>query len=339
MNGGGGGSEHDARARQARVRTMMEAGVSVMPDSHVPDISHTHTHTHTAATAPAGGGGSGNASRDASQHHPYRSPSHSRQGSGGAKGAAATQADGLGGGGGGGGGGGIGEGLKFQKETVGSAPVESSAAVSSGLGSGVRSMQASTLAQQLQLARSGLDSSLPRSASMAICKYTVYLPHEEGSMVQIATASNCTAHELVKEALRAAVEEMGGGELPVGLLADPWAYRVYVAEEDGEVDTDFPSLDARMNVASLGVESFVLRDRVDAAVPAAGADGAGGGGSGGGRPASGSTVQEGQGEDHSSNNRGGGFKSLETEAELEDQASRKADMEAQRTCCSKCVVQ
>jgi hypothetical protein len=150
-------------------------------------------------------------------------------------------------------------------------------------------------------------------------------------MVQIAVLANCTAHELVKEALRTAREE-NGGEVPVGLIADPWAYRVFVAEDDGEVDSDFPVLDVRVNVTTLGVESFVLRDRVDAALP-----------SGGGRPASTSVVQEGPGEDHSTSGgqhgRGpstsGGFKSLETEkAGMPEQADK------QTVCCGgACVVQ
>lgn len=149
-------------------------------------------------------------------------------------------------------------------------------------------------------------------------------------MVQIAVLANCTAHELVKEALRTAREE-NGGEIPVGLIADPFAYRVFVAEEDGEVDTDFPVLDLRVNVAALGVESFVLRDRVDAALPGQG-----------GRPAATSIVQEGPGEDHSTSNGGGhgrgpstsgGFKSLETEK------AEEAPEAGKPVCCGACVVQ
>jgi len=53
---------------------------------------------------------------------------------------------------------------------------------------GVRAVvKPSSLVQQLSVARGTLDdTSFPRGASMAIHKYTVHLPHEEGAMVQIA---------------------------------------------------------------------------------------------------------------------------------------------------------
>ena len=98
------------------------------------------------------------------------------------------------------------------------------------------------------------------------------------------------------EALRAAKEENGSDELPSGLIEDPYSYRVFVAEEDGEVDTDFPMLDLR-------VGSFVLRDRVDAA----------------GEPNRSaravSVVKEGPGEDYSRSQRGGSeeFSTLKTQ--------------------------
>lgn len=147
-------------------------------------------------------------------------------------------------------------------------------------------------------------------------------------MVQIEVPATCSAHQLVKTALACAKEE-AGGELPSGLLDDPWAYRVYVAEEDGEIDTDYPALDVRMNVCTLGVEAFVLRDRVDAAQPVAARVGQNG------RPAAGSII-EGPGVDHSKNDSKNtkGFASLETDTD-----ERKNGESGQQVCCTKCTIQ
>lgn len=147
-------------------------------------------------------------------------------------------------------------------------------------------------------------------------------------MVQIEVAPNCTAHQLVKVALACAKAE-AGGELPVGLLDDPWSYVVHVAEEDGEVDTDYPCCDVRMNVVALGVDSFVLRDRVDVAPAAAVA----------GRAPAGSII-EGPGVDHSrseSTSAKKGFASLETENE-ERQTKPKPE-EGEQACCTNCTIQ
>ena len=194
------GVPDDVRARQARVRRMIESGESVQGDiSYVPDAA-----TLAAANA--------NGSRDNSHERAKqnsRSPSNSHNaGEDGAPAADATAASSPPA---------DAQGVKidFSKEAV--------PAVEPAPAGAPRSVQPSTLAQQLQLARSGLDdSNFPRSASMAIHKYTVYLGYEEGALVQIATMANATAHELVKLALRTAAED-AGGELPVGLLADPWS--------------------------------------------------------------------------------------------------------------------
>jgi len=311
------GIDAEARARQAHVRRLIEAGESVQPEeSYVPDQAALAAMARDPST------------QHGSRGHNSRSPSSSRNddaspAAGAAAPAASAPSD---------------IDLHFQKQDIAEMPQVRSAVPS----------KPSTLAQQLQLARGGLDdsSAFPKSASMQVYKYTVYMPHEEGSMVQIATMATTTAHELVKEALRACVEE-NGGELPVGLLADAWSYRVYVAEEDGEVDTDFPPLDARANVASLGADTFVLRDRVDAALPSAAVEG---------RSAAPSVVApEGDGKDHSKTNapqRGRGFKTLETEGEEDEQhrgagggggkkgqQSSGAPAEAQPGCCEKCCIQ
>jgi hypothetical protein len=213
--------------------------------------------------------------------------------------------------------------LQFEKQTVIPPAAVGSTGLAGSLGPrlGAQSTGSSSLAKQLSMARGGLDDAFPRSASMKICKYTVYLPHDEGAMVQIAVPPTCTAHELVKAALRAAVEE-NGGELPSGLMTDPFAYRAHVAEEDGEVDTDFPVLDVRVNVATLGVDSFVLRDRVDAAVA--------------GRPAALSACAEGPGEDHSRSQQrknigGKAFSSLETEQETRQTPAEQGQRANKRT--------
>lgn len=175
----------------------------------------------------------------------------------------------------------------------------------------VSSADASTLlAQQLQHARASLDDDdyggLPRAPSLMPQRLTVYLPHEEGALVQLSVIPPCSAHQLVIQVLDhvrtewkesqetkkekekdgpAAEDEDSLGDssrlslsdgmhswmragcsddLPPGLLDDPYSYRVHVAEEDGEVDTDFPVLGLRADVCTLGVDTFVLRDRVDA---------------------------------------------------------------------------
>jgi hypothetical protein len=222
----------------------------------------------------------------------------------------------------------VGVGLQFEKTSV--------IAVTSPI-----DRPSSHLAQQLQLARSNLDdSNFPRSASMATHRYTVYLPHEEGAMVDLQVCAHCTAHQLVKQALAAARDD-NGGEFPVGLLDDPWSYRVHVAEEDGEIDTDFPALDVRSDVTTLEAEAFVLRDRVDAANPQLEQ-------STRGRPAAGSIV-EGPGSDHSrsgdTSKTAKGFASLETEKEEENETAGKVEQkkekeEEQAACCGgKCIVQ
>lgn len=159
-------------------------------------------------------------------------------------------------------------------------------------------------------------------------------------MVQIQVAPTCSAHQLVKAALDCAREE-NGGDLPVGLLDDPFMYRAYVAEEDtGEVDTDFPVCDIRMNVCDLGVEAFVLRDRVDAAAPAPppipprpSTQT---------RPAANSLV-EGPGGDHSrSGKAGSGFATLETETDDTTKSrggANKPNANNPACCGGKCVVQ
>jgi len=351
----------DSRARQARIQRMIDSGVSVAEPHMVPDAAAAAAATAASSAAAAGGGGvaapaengaersangSGNGSggqgknskhsKSASRSMSSRgstSPSTSRNhrsgggGDGGGGAAAASEAD---------------VGLRFDKQALPLPPA---------VGSGPR-VQPSSLAKQLNMARGTLDGPMgiglgpgslgagsagagpgsvadfPRSASMKICKYTVYLPHEEGSMVQIALPPTATAHELVKAALFAAREE-NGGEIPSGLIEDAYAYRAHVAEEDGEVDTDFPVLDVRVNVATLGVDSFVLRDRVDA-----------------GRPQALSTAAEGAGEDHSKSQqrttigldgKARGFSSLETDTDLD--RSRGKEEQGQGCCAGKCVVQ
>jgi len=283
----------DPRARQDRVHKFIEGGESVIIDANFVPV----------AAVPTTANGVEHTGRPHTGGH-HKSPSHSdsrrsmsTQGTAPQDIARDTRAVQL----------------QFEKQAIPASLAHSAP--------GVRAVvKPSSLAQQLSVARGTLDDNFPRGASMAIHKYTVYLPHEEGAMVQIAMQPTGTAHELVREALRAAKEENGGDELPSGLIEDPYSYRVFVAEEDGEVDTDFPVLDLRVQVASLGVESFVLRDRVDAA----------------GEPNRSaravSVVKEGPGEDHSRSQRGGSqaFSTLETED------SRKEEPVA---CCGGCAVQ
>ncbi len=302
-------TDENNRVRQARVHQFIEAGESVVVDANFVPVAAVPAAAAGPATAAGAAGNGSGASRETSRQKHSKSPSVSQSSPSTSRTHVPPDPT-------------RDVQLRFEKQavTVGSA--------NSGAGGIARAVvKPSSLAHQLSMARGGLDdSNFPRAASMAIHKYTVFLPHEEGSMVQIAMQPTGTAHELVREALRAAKEENGGDELPSGLIEDPYSYRVHVAEEDGEVDTDFPVLDLRVNVASLGVESFVLRDRVDAA----------------GEPnrtvRAVSVVKEGPGEDHSRSQRGqsAAFNTLETEG---DDAVRRQAQEQQACCGGKCVIQ
>lgn len=298
-----------ARARQARVHALLTSGSSVGPGGTALENSRSGT---------VGSGGSGHSdsppssARSSSSSHTHTSSSRNRRRQQQNHNGNTDPNDVA---------------LRFSKVAVNASPATHAS---------------STLTMQLQLARAS-DGEFHSNRQ----RVTVYLPHDEGAMVCLEIAPNCTAHELVIEALKRAREE-NDGEIPSGLLDDPYSYRVYAADEAGEVDDDYPVLGLNAAVCSLNVESFVLRDRVDAARPAAASMAdeqdvvAAQNQYAGGR----SSIVLGPGGDHSSlamqgNKKQSGFASLETDGDAngsahEHDAANQQVGEIPPQCCHAC---
>jgi len=90
---------------------------------------------------------------------------------------------------------------------------------------------------------------------------TVFLPistsnSQPGKFVQFEVSGQAVAKSLINAALKAYSRENSAFE-----GADPNAYRIYLAETDGEVDTDIPALQEDCTIASTGAKHFALRKK------------------------------------------------------------------------------
>jgi len=90
---------------------------------------------------------------------------------------------------------------------------------------------------------------------------TVFLPistsnSQPGRFVQFEVSEQAMAKSLINAALKAYSRENSAFE-----GADPNAYRIYLAETDGEVDTDIPALQEDCTIASTGAKHFALRKK------------------------------------------------------------------------------
>jgi len=107
-----------------------------------------------------------------------------------------------------------------------------------------------------------------RSSGYARPKFrcTVYLPFtERDDFVQVEVPADCSAKSLATAAL--AMFKAEGGQIPskeaetkeeAARLWDASKYKLYIAEEDGELDMEFPNLDDSAKVSHTGVDSFAL---------------------------------------------------------------------------------
>lgn len=98
--------------------------------------------------------------------------------------------------------------------------------------------------------------------SHSIMKCRVYLPNNDSVNLEL-NHDTATAGILIELTLHAYRRIQSNGLLPISFSNVPTDYRVYVAEEDGDVDTDFPALDCDCILSTTGVDLFALRLKRD----------------------------------------------------------------------------
>jgi len=93
---------------------------------------------------------------------------------------------------------------------------------------------------------------------------TVFLPSTiiDGKslcqFVQFEVTDKAVAKNLIQAALSVFFRNP---KIPKDTPRDPGQYRIYLAEEDGTIDTDVPALDAGCPIASTGATHFALQKK------------------------------------------------------------------------------
>jgi len=105
-------------------------------------------------------------------------------------------------------------------------------------------------------------------------KISVFLPTRDNDCVQVELKKKSTASEAV---LQAVAQYLRSHSQPdPAMLGQPGAYRLRIAEDDGEIDDDCPPLDAGCVVSTTGENCFTLQKRAAPAPPVRPSGAAGG---------------------------------------------------------------
>lgn len=96
-----------------------------------------------------------------------------------------------------------------------------------------------------------------RKAALYKCK--IFIP-PDNECIQMSLKQNVTAAQLVHQCI---ADYLRTHSQPhPSMLGQPATYRLYLAEDDGELDDAFPPLDPGCVIASTAADSFVLQRRI-----------------------------------------------------------------------------
>lgn len=113
-------------------------------------------------------------------------------------------------------------------------------------------------AEETKIEYSNSDSSSRKKSKMFSC--TMYLPTGESDCTQLELKRSTTATQAIIATLEWYLRTHPRPD-PT-MLAKPQAYRIYMADDDGELDDSFPPLDPGCVLATTGVDVFLMQKKV-----------------------------------------------------------------------------